>query len=246
MTLSPQRLLLIDDEAAARDDLRRLLAAHAHVAIVGEAGRLDAARELLQRGDYDLVLLDVQLRGGSGFDLVPDVRPGARIVFVTAFDRYALRAFEVNALDYLLKPVEPARLEQALLRAAPAAAPETSLQSGDIVQVKTGPGAAHFVRVNDLVTISSEDNYSALLLTSGKRLLVRQTLNAWEQRLPPAHFLRVHRQHIVNLRFIEGFSHEDEETTLLRLAHATEPVRARRLHWPLLQQRLAALGIRFA
>jgi two-component system LytT family response regulator len=247
VTLSPQRLLLIDDEAAARDDLRRLLAAHPHVVIAGEAGRIADARARLQQGDYELVLLDVQLRGGSGFDLLPDIRPGARIIFVTAFDRYALRAFEVNALDYLMKPVEPARLAEALRRAAaPApAGSTTALLAGDIVQVKTGPGTVRFIRVADLVLLNSQDNYTELVLAGGERLLERQTLSAWEQRLPAAQFFRVHRQHIVNLQFIEGCAHENDETTLLRLRSLRDPVRARRIHWPTLQTRLAALGIRF-
>ena len=246
VTPSPLRTLLIDDEASARDDLRRVLAAHPHVTITGEAGRLAEAPALLGRADYDLVLLDIQLRGGSGFDLVPLVRPGARIIFVTAHDGYALRAFEVNALDYLLKPVEPARLAEALRRAV-AAPPEpstTALRADDVVQVKTGPGAARFVRVTDIVLVTSQDNYSEVRLAGGEHFLVRQTLAAWEERLPAAHFMRVHRQALVSLARIEGYEHADEETTLLRIAGLAEPVRARRQHLPELQARLAGLGLK--
>jgi two-component system LytT family response regulator len=241
---SPQRTLLIDDEAPARDDLRRLLAAHPAITIVGEAGRLTDAQPLLARGDYDLVLLDIQLRGGSGFDLVPLVQPGARIIFVTAHDQYALRAFTVNALDYLLKPVEPARLAEALRRASGSAhpMPVAALRGDDIVQVKTGPGTARFVRVADILLITSQDNYSEVRLAGGEHFLVRQTLASWEERLPAMQFLRVHRQAIVSLGRVEGFTHADEETTLLRLAGLPEPVRARRQHLPELQTRLANLG----
>jgi two-component system LytT family response regulator len=244
VTPSPQRTLLIDDEPSARDDLRRALRAHPHVAVTGEAGRIAEAQALLGRDDYDLVLLDIQLRGGSGFDLVPLVRPGARIIFVTAHDQYALRAFEVNALDYLLKPVEPARLAEALRRAAAAPAePSTAaLRADDVVQVKTGPGAARFVRVADIVLVTSSDNYSDVRLASGEHFLVRQTLASWEARLPAAQFMRVHRQAIVSLERVEGFTHADEETTLLRLAGVPEPVRARRQHMPDLQARLTGLG----
>jgi two-component system LytT family response regulator len=244
VTPSRQRTLLIDDEASARDDLRRALAVHPHLAITGEAGRLAEAQALLARDDYDLVLLDIQLRGGSGFDLVPLVRPGARIIFITAHDRYALRAFEVNALDYLLKPVEPARLAEALRRAAatPAGPSTAALRADDVVQVKTGPGAARFVRVTDIVLVTSQDNYSEVRLTGGEHFLVRQTLASWEERLPAAHFMRVHRQNIVNLARVEGFTHADEETTLLRVDNLVEPVRARRQHLPELQARLVSLG----
>ena len=112
------RALLIDDEALARTELRRLLAAHPDVAIVGEADDVSSARARLAPADYDLVFLDIQLAGGSGFDLIPHVAPAAAIVFVTAHDAFALRAFEVNALDYLLKPVPPTRLAESLARLA--------------------------------------------------------------------------------------------------------------------------------
>lgn len=202
------------------------------------------AQALLNRDDYDLVLLDIQLRGGSAFDLVPLVRPAARVIFVTAHDQYALRAFAVNALDYLLKPVEPARLAEALRRVA-TAPPEPSnaaLRADDVVQVKTGPGAARFVRVADILLVTSQDNYSDVRLASGEHFLVRQTLTSWEARLPGSHFMRVHRQALVNLLRIEGYTHADEETTHLQVAGLGEPVRARRAHWPELRDRLSALG----
>ncbi len=111
-------ILLIDDEASARADLRGKLAAHPGVTVVGEAATIRAARALLASADYDLVFLDVQLVGDESFPLVPEVRAGASIIFATAHDRYAVRAFESNALDYLLKPIDPARLAEALHRAA--------------------------------------------------------------------------------------------------------------------------------
>jgi two-component system LytT family response regulator len=238
------KALIIDDEVAGRKDLRALLAAHPEVVVTGEAASLDEARKLLRAGGYDLVFLDVQLLGGSGFDLVPDVAPGARIIFVTAYDQFALRAFEVNALDYLHKPVRTARLAEALRRAA-AAPPETStaaLRTDDVVQVKTGPGSARFVRVADILLVTSQDNYSDVRLATGEHFLVRQTLASWEERLPASHFMRVHRQALVSLGCITGYTHADEETTQLTVAGLAEPVRARRTHWPELRERLAGLG----
>jgi two-component system LytT family response regulator len=250
MSPSPLQVVIIDDEAPARRDLRTQLGAHPGVTIMGEAALFDDARTVLRQASYNLVFLDVQLIGGVGFDLVPDVRPDARIVFVTAHDRFALRAFEVNALDYLLKPLRAARLAQSLERArapalasAPAAAPR--LASDDVVLVKTGPGAARFIRVAELVAITSADNYSIAMLANGERLFIRQTLAAWEARLPGSHFLRVHRQHIVNLQRVAGYQHETDEITFLRLHAVAEPIRARREHWPLITARLAALGVSF-
>src|ERR1044071_5952808 len=116
------RPLIIDDEAIARDALRVLLEVHPDVTIVGTASTLGQARALLARDDYEVVFLDIQLRGGSGFDLMPHVRAGADVIFVTAHDEHALRAFEVNAIDYLLKPVPPDRLARSLLRLGETAA----------------------------------------------------------------------------------------------------------------------------
>jgi two-component system LytT family response regulator len=241
------RALLIDDEAPAREDLRRLLAAHPEITIVGEAGSVTSARTRLAEGGYDLVFMDIQLVGGSGFDLVSFVSPDARIIFVTAYDQHAMRAFEVNALDYLLKPVRRERLAEAMRRVASAVhheepVPRPVLRADDVIHVKTGRAAARFVKLADIVTLTSEDNYSMLLLGDGSSLLVRETLASWEVRLPATHFMRVHRQVIVNLLRIEGFSHEDDRVSLLRVTGAAEPVRARREHWQELTARLAALG----
>ncbi len=238
------KAVIIDDEVNARKDLRTLIAAHPDVTLAGEAATFDEARALLRKGEYDLVFLDVQLVGGSGFDLVPDVRTDARIIFVTAYDQFALRAFEVNALDFLQKPVRTARLAESLRRAgppAPAGNPP-ALRPDDVVQVKTGPGAVRFVRVNDITLISSQDNYSDVRLSGGEHFLVRQTLASWEERLPATQFLRVHRQTIVNIGRVEGVSPVDDETSFLRVTGLTEPVRARRQHVPELQNRLAGLA----
>jgi DNA-binding LytR/AlgR family response regulator len=141
--------------------------------------------------------------------------------------------------------VRVARLAEALRRgsATHPAAPAPPLRADDTVQVKTGPGAARFVRLADIVFIRSQDNYTELTLANGQRLLVRLTLAAWEARLPGTHFMRVHRRTIVSLTRIEGFAHADEEIVLLRLAGTREPVRGRRRYWSELRARLSALGV---
>lgn len=244
------KALLIDDEPTARAVLRAMLADHADVAVVAEAETLAEARHALAQLDYDLVFLDVQLLGGNGFDLVPLVRPEARIVFVTAFDRFAVRAFEVNALDYLVKPIAVERLA-ACLRRLPTD-DETSRDPSpatltDVTFVKTGQGAGRFVRLSEILTIEGADNYTELNLLKGEHVLVRRTMAAWEELLPPSHFMRVHRHTIVALAHVTGFSHADREITRLQIAGRSEPLRARREHWPALRDRLVALhGNRFA
>lgn len=252
MNSFPKRALIIDDEAAACDDLRRLLAARAEVQIVAAVGRIVDAQTALARDDYDLVFLDVQLRGGTGFDLVPHVRPGARIIFVTAHDNYALRAFAVNAVDYLLKPVEPARLAESLRRLdGPPADPARvqpaalALTSDDTMLLKTATDAARFVRLRDIAVIFSSENYTELRLLNGEKFIARRTLKAWEEQLPAADFMRVHRTAMVNLHAVRRAAHYDREVTHLFLTGLGEqPVRARRELWGEIERRLASRGIR--
>ena len=251
------RALLIDDEPDARADLRALLDAHAsNVRIVGEAESLDEAEQLLATAAYDLVFLDIQLRGGTGFDLVPRIRPEARIVFVTAHDRHALRAFEVNALNYLLKPISPERLAASLERVVhalalssattlfseprPDDAPAPPLRPADIIQLRNGT-CARFVPLREISAIEAEQNYSAACLADGTRLLLRRTLKSWEDILPVTHFMRVHRTAIVNLERITRYERDREEHTLLFLEGVPAPVSATRKLWPDLQSRLTHL-----
>jgi two-component system, LytTR family, response regulator len=238
------KALLIDDEPPARNVLRTLLAAHASVQIAGEAGTMRAARELLERGDYTLVFLDIQLRGGTGFDLVPFVRAGASVVFVTAHDEHALRAFEINALDYLLKPIKPERLALSLARCA---TPESDrgaldpreaagklttkrLRADDTVYVRTDHGA-RFIPLTEISAIQSCENYSELDLVSGEKLLVRHTLKSWEDTLPMPPFARAHRQALVNLSCLTRVEADDSDGALLHLAGLRSPVRASRREW---------------
>jgi two-component system LytT family response regulator len=226
------RALIIDDEPLARDALRILLSAHPAVTIVGEAGALADARTLLARDNYDLVLLDIQLRGGSGFDLVPLVRAGAHLVFVTAHDEHAVRAFEINALDYLLKPVRPERLAASLARIAqsPAPGPATSLRADDTVFLKIDSGA-RFVPLAEIAAILSCENYSEVLLAGGEKLLVRRTLKAWEDLLPRPPFIRAHRTALVNLARLARIEEDGGDAPLLHFAGVTRTVRASRREW---------------
>lgn len=243
------RILIIDDEVPARAAIRGLLRAHPSVAVVGEADTIEEGERRLGGDDYDVVFLDVQLRGGTGFDLVPFVRAGARIIFITASDQHAVRAFEVNALDYLIKPIRPERLETALHRLArsastppmPAAHPPP-LTPADSIYLRIGNGTSRFVPLSDLVLVASNENYSEAHLADGTRLMVRRTMKAWEDVLPPTHFVRVHRTTIVNLARYRGADRQSYETTLLHLDGLAEPVRASFRYLADVRERLAALG----
>lgn len=206
MSGRPLRVLLVDDERLARADMRRLLAAHARVEVVGEAASAAEAREAIASLGPDLVFLDVQMPGESGFDLLASLdRVPPAVVFTTAFDRYAIDAFRVNALDYLLKPVDPERLAEALGRVDPAPAtggvlgPDL-LGPEDRVFVRDGERLS-YVRVGDVRLVESEGNY-ARLVTATERPLVYRSLNHLEARLDPALFFRASRRHLVNLRAV--------------------------------------------
>lgn len=245
--------LLIDDEEGCRADLRQKLAAHAEVRIVGEAATIKTASALLNEAAYDLVFLDVQLIGGSGFDLVPLVRPDAAIVFVTAHDAFALRAFEVNALDYLLKPIAAARLAttiRRILTAVPAAPfpiePASITPSpgrlgyDDTIMLRTGQRAL-FVRLERIATITAQDNYTEVMLVDGTRAFMRKSLQTWEDTLPPTHFMRVHRTQILNLAQVVRYERDAEERTRLFVVGLPSPVSASRHRWSELRERLAAM-----
>jgi two-component system LytT family response regulator len=243
------RVLIIDDESPARAALRAMLREHPEISVVGEAETLTEAQALVTSADYDLVLLDVQLIGGTGFDLLPLIRPDARIVFVTAFDQFAVRAFEVNALDYLVKPVRPQRLAEALRRSGvpaaerpPLPSPAPALRPDDLVHLIIGNGSTRLVPLADIVCFESDSNYSAAHLVDGTKLLVRRTMKSWEDALPACHFVRVHRSAIINLLRYRGSDRESFETTLLHLVGQTQPVRASFRYMEELRTRLAALG----
>jgi two-component system LytT family response regulator len=198
MTARLLRCLLVDDEAPARIELRRLLSVHPDVAVVGEAAGVDEALALTGQCVPEVVFLDVHLAGESGFDYVGRVpEPGPHLVFVTAYDRYALRGFECNALDYLLKPVHPERLAETLQRVRsrePFRPPPAT--GDDAVFLKIG-ASARLVPWREIHTITASGNYTRLRLADGGELAVLRTLKDWLGIAPPRLFLQVHRSALV-------------------------------------------------
>jgi two-component system LytT family response regulator len=223
--------LLVDDERLARQELRRLLAAHADVTIVGEAVNAEEAVARLAGQTIDLVFLDIQMPGGSGFDVLERLDRVPLVVFTTAFDEYAVRAFEVNAFDYLLKPVRPERLASMLekaraMLAARGARPERPRSSGERVFLRDGE-RCWIVQWAEIVLFEVEGNYARAYFGSN-RPLIRVSLNALETRLDPAVFFRASRQHIVNLRFIESVETTPDDTYVIHLKNKTHVPVSRR------------------
>jgi two-component system, LytTR family, response regulator len=197
------RVLVVDDERLARRELRRLLATQEGVEVIGEAESVRGAAEVARAAEADLVLLDIQLGSESGFDLIPLLDPGVRVIFTTAFDQYAIRAFEAEALDYLLKPVSPERLARALRRihADETPRPTRPLTRDDVIIVRTG-SQPRTVSVRDIAAVTAQGQRSEVALVGGEMVTVRRSLTEWEQRLPQASFVRVHRSTLVNLEAV--------------------------------------------
>jgi two-component system, LytTR family, response regulator len=206
---------IVDDERLAREELKWLLSQHRDVEIVGEAGTVTEALRLLPRLRPDLLFLDIQMPGRTGFDLLEALPPPhPHVVFTTAHDEFALRAFEVNALDYLMKPVHPARLAAALLKVSgllaerenvPAVAPTPEpagprLTDHDRVFVRDGD-RCWFVPVKSLRLLEAEGSHTRVHFDGHKPLLHR-SLGMMEQRLPSRLFLRANRSQLVNLSCI--------------------------------------------
>lgn len=231
---APLRALIVDDEPPARELLRRLLAAHAEIDVVGEARSAADAAEQCTRLRPDVVFLDVQMPREDGFALLPRLTPPLpAIVFVTAYDEFAVRAFDVNAADYLLKPVAPDRLARALARVAappafteatPASSPNAPrLQASDTLFLRTDQNL-QTVPVLAVTHIVAEENYTRVHLADGAALLLRRTMNEWEALLPVSHFFRIERSLIVNRTSVLRLDVISRDVAHAHLAGRREPL----------------------
>lgn len=204
------KALIVDDERLARVELKRLLQPFKEINVVGEAVNVEDALEKITQLNPNLVFLDIQMPGKSGFDLLEELDSVPTIVFTTAYDEYALKAFEYNALDYLLKPIEPQRLEETVKKLIEKDKREIVeqvtdskvLSEKDQVFVKDGD-RCWFVKLETVRLFESEGNYVRLYFDDNKPLILR-TLNYLDERLDPKSFFRANRKHIVNLKWIDS------------------------------------------
>jgi len=229
--------LLVDDERLARNELRRLLAAHPGVTVVGEAATVDEAEARLRELEVDLLFLDIKMPGATGFDLLERIERVPLLVFTTAYDEFALRAFEVNACDYLLKPIRPDRLTAALDKmrtlwlaahaATPAPAGPRLRSASDRVFLRDGD-RCWIVTMGEIVFFEGEGNYARVHFGTN-RPLIRASLTALEARVDPALFFRASRRHLINLRFVERIDPgvDDGYTVSLRGGHSVTVSRRR-------------------
>ena len=199
------KCLIVDDERLARLSLRTLLQAHPKINIIAEAASVSEALAAVQSYHPDLIFLDIQMPGGTGFDLLKKLDNPPTIIFVTAYDKYAVRAFEVNALDYLLKPVEPERLRSCLekllsapqLRCCHSATADSPLRFDDEVLLDSGTRCI-LVAVADMLAVRADGNYTRIIMCDGEEIFVRVSLTRWIKRLPSVNFKQLTRSLLLN------------------------------------------------
>jgi two-component system LytT family response regulator len=206
------KAIIIDDERLARNELRKLLQEFPEIEVIAEAANAAEGLERIENLSPDLVFLDIQMPGKTGFDLLAELDRAPNVIFTTAYDEYALKAFEVNALDYLLKPVEPKRLADAIQKlhsqedkdnhqVNPMNMNRSILNESDQVFVKDGE-RCWFVKLSEIRLFESVGNYAKVYFGPNKPLILK-SLNALEERLDEKVFFRANRKHIVNLRLID-------------------------------------------
>lgn len=239
----PLHALIVDDERLARKELLYLLRDFSDIKAVGEADSVRCAAQLIDEKRPDVVFLDVQMRGETGFDLLERVEVPFQVVFVTGYDRYAIRAFEINALDYLLKPVRFDRLAEAIRRLV------------EEMPRNDGEGLAHnnvfflrfgkrerFVNIDDIVFIRAAGDYSEVITVRGHQVLASNSLKEWERKLPPEQFVRTHRSTIVNLAYVEAVMPTTNNAFLVYVQGQPEPLRMSRRYASKIRLHYSRLG----
>lgn len=204
------KVLIVDDERLARQELKSLLSVYPEIEIIGESNNAEMAIAHINELSPDLIFLDVQMPGKNGFEMLQELNSSPEVIFVTAHDEYALKAFEVNALDYLLKPIQTTRLDDTIKKLLGRDTPKNreikehgeALSENDQVFVKDGE-KCWFVKLADIRLFESEGNYVRVYFDNYKPLILK-SLNSLEERLNNRVFFRASRKHIINLKWVEG------------------------------------------
>lgn len=210
------RSVIIDDEEKGRNTLRNFLTKYCNnVSVVAEGDCVKSGLEKISMHNPDLVFLDIQMPDGTGFNLleqIPEIN--FKVIFVTAYDQYALKAFKFSAIDYLLKPIDPEKLIEAVKKISDI---EDVKSINKKLEVLIGNNnrfekialpsieGIHLVKIKDIIRCESESNYTNIFLSTGKKILVTKTLKEYDEMLTPMHFYRVHQSHLINLSYVEKY-----------------------------------------
>lgn len=199
------KALIVEDSRLARLELKELLSVHQEIEVVGEAENAEVAERLIEELDPDLLFLDINMPGKNGFELLESLEAAPQVIFTTAYDEFAIKSFEFNALDYLLKPIKEDRLAKAIGKLQ-LRSPESKMPKGNYLSpeqqvfVKDGE-KCWLVKIEDIRLFEVCGNYSRVYFEQHKPLILR-SLNQLEERLDPEHFFRANRQEIINLKKI--------------------------------------------
>ncbi|MCB0630791.1 MAG: LytTR family DNA-binding domain-containing protein [Saprospiraceae bacterium] len=221
------RVVIVDDEAATRSLLRRFFQDFfPEVELLGEADCVSQGVELLKKTSPDLLFLDIQMPDGSGFDLLHHFKqPDFKLIFITAYDQFALKAFQYNAIDYLLKPLEPQSLRDAINKVLERS--DIPLQpringlrevmenrQANRIALSSAEGYA-FYELSEIVRLESSGNYTTFYIQDGQRTTVAKTIKEYETLLPAENFYRVHQSHIVSLKHVRKVLKEDNGVAVM-------------------------------
>jgi two-component system LytT family response regulator len=230
--LTKIKAIIVDDERLARVNLKKLLEPHPEIEIVGEASSCKTAVELINIHKAQLIFLDIQLSGETGFDLLEIIDNSIKIIFVTAYDEFAIRAFEVNAIDYLLKPVNPVRLkaaiERVIKREKAQESEAKSYEYSDSIYVRLNNYTSKFIKVSSISFIEPVGNYSKIVTIEGRHCLVLKTLKQWQEELPDNNFVRIHRSSIINMEHVDRIEKKSNTQHRAYLKNIPEPLEVSR------------------
>ena len=236
------RTIIVDDEKFTRGDLRELLSAYPTIEVVGEAKNIKTAVEAIERLKPDLIFLDIQFPGETGFDLFDKIAVTSKVIFVTAYDEYAIRAFDVNACDYLLKPVNPDRLALAINRLQEnrdkVISQNLTLTNEDSVYLQMNY-KYFFVRVDSIIKITATDHYTEIMTTKGLKGLTNKHLREWENCLPKESFIQIHRSTIVNINFVEKVERGANYSQLIKIKNIDQPLQVSRRFASRIKEKMA-------
>lgn len=217
------RVAVVDDEALARRGMRRLLEKHKQIEVIGEAASAKLAVDLIRGERPDAVFLDIEMHGESGFDVLRDLENAPDVVFVTAHDRYAVKAYDFSVLDYLLKPVDPERLAAAIAKLERSQAARQAFLKNEAPALRLRTNDRTVIqRIDTVAALRADGDYTHVFVVNGKAILVGRSLGKFEVQLPSPPFLRVHRSLIVNMDRMREIETIDRDTMHLRLDGCAE------------------------
>jgi len=232
--------LIIDDERLARLNLRKKLSMYSEIEVIGEASGIETGIKAIRDLNPDLLFLDIKLSDGTGFDLLNKAEFKGKVIFQTAYNEYACRAFEINALDYLLKPVTKERLNHVITNLI-SSENEKNVRNiqrfryDDRIMIEQKKNI-HFIKVENIIYIKAEREYTTLFEKGGNEFLVLKSIGDWQKELPDEHFARVHRHSIINFNYIER-SERFGNTANIFMTSIPEPIPISRGYYKLIKTR---------